>query len=146
MALELVELLLRDRLAQGQVASLRHRMVPTRIVRAVQVTDGLLPERLDQCASPVLFTSSFHALQADSMLLGSASRILVAVLAEHLQLVVNKLCRSDLDWVLRLKLIGGWIVREPKRGLSMGSSWRLVQNLLLLLGQHDDLLLALRLR
>ena len=76
------------------------------------------------------------------MLLGSTGRALVAVFAQQLHLIVNKFGRSNLYWVLRLEFIGGWVIGKPKRGLSMGSAW-LVQNLLLLLGQHDDLLLAL---
>ena len=109
----------------------------------MQVTDGLLAKRVDQCASFLL--TGLYALQADSMLLGRTSCVLVAVLAQQLQLIVYKFGRSNLDWVLRLEFVGGWVIRKPKRGLSMGRS-RLVQNLLLLLGQHDDLLLALWLR
>ena len=53
----MVELLLCDRLAQRQVPGagcLRgdsHRMQIVRVVGAMQVTDGLLPERLDQGAA-----------------------------------------------------------------------------------------------
>ena len=74
------------------------------------------------------------------MLLGTAGRVRVAVLAEHLELVVDELGRADLDRVLRLQFVGGGVLRKPKRGLTMRAS-RLIHNLRLGLGKHDDLLL-----
>ena len=78
------------------------------------------------------------------MLLGASGCVLVAIFAEHLELVVDELGRADLNRVLRLQLVRGGIIGEPERGLAMSAStsW-LVDDLLLLLVQHDDLLLVL---
>ena len=78
------------------------------------------------------------------MLLGAPSRVLVAILAEHLELIVDELGRADLNRVLRLQLVRGGIIGEPERGLAMSAtSTRLINDFLLLLVQHDHLLLVL---
>ena len=78
------------------------------------------------------------------MLLGAAGRVLVAILAEHLEPIVDELGRADLNRVLRLQLVRGRIIGEPERGLAMSAtSTRLINDFLLLLVQHDDLLLVL---
>ena len=73
-----MELLLRDRFAQSQVAALGDLMVSTGIVCAVKVTDGLLSKRLDQRAS--LLLGGIGALEADGVLLCSTGRVGVGVL------------------------------------------------------------------
>ena len=48
---QLMELFLRDRLAEAKVGVLGDGVVRTRVIGAVQVTNGLLPERVDKCAT-----------------------------------------------------------------------------------------------
>ena len=46
-----MELFLRDRLAEAKVGVLGDGVVRTRVIGSVQVTYGLLPERVDKCAT-----------------------------------------------------------------------------------------------
>ena len=47
------------------------------------------------------------------MLLATTGRAGVAVASEQLELIVNELGGSDLDWVLRLQVIRGGILSQP---------------------------------
>lgn len=76
------------------------------------------------------------------MLFGATGSVRITVFAQHLQLIVDELGRTNLNWVLGLQLVRGRVISEPKRGLSMRTDG-LADNFLLLLGQHDHLLLAL---
>ena len=69
---KLMELLLRDRLAQRKVIALGSLMVSTGIIGPMQVTNGLLSKRLDQVAS-ILLGGRLGTLQADCVLLCTAS-------------------------------------------------------------------------
>ena len=108
-----MELLLRDRLAESQAATaccLRghcHRMQIVRVIGAMQITNRLLPELFNQdiTGACLLLTRLCCVLQAHRVLLSTSGRILVAIFAEHLELIVNKLGRADLNRMFRLKLV-----------------------------------------
>jgi len=73
------------------------------------------------------------------VLFAATGRAGVAVASEHLELIVNELGGSDLDWVLRFQVVRGGILSQPQGRRSS----TLTNYLVLLFLQHDDFLLSL---
>ena len=77
----------------------------------MEVTYWLLSQVIDY----VIFFCGFILVlwrHAHPLFFVAASSARVAASLEHLELVVNKLGRTDLNWMLRLKFVRCWIVRR----------------------------------